>query len=341
MSQHICHICGRKFNKQRTLNKHKNKFHKKTISRTSRQGRKSNSNAVRSLRAKQQVTPKPPAKTSTERCRKHRGPKAQKPPAKTSTERWRKHHGPKQQKPAAQTNTKRSHLFRANETPTQIEKRLEKDRDRYHKNQEKYTAARRKRYDEKNMDLFIEQRERAAKAFIQYPNHPFFDEKSFNTGMRKTIADIVNKKPDEVENSDVWGIQELFQEYGQTCYKVKKDGTIDKSVILESGKTNYIDAMMTEWYSQIGRVEMRTCSKCFERWFHFRGKKETPDTKPCYIEPLEPRHTEQNNYQPTQQEHNELLKEWYALYPNTSKIPSDRVLMIANLVKLNRESTHP
>jgi hypothetical protein len=44
----------------------------------------------------------------------------------------------------------------------------------------------------------------------------------------------------------VWGIQELFEKYRQTRYELNDDGTIYTDDIEEPGKSDYIDAMMSE-----------------------------------------------------------------------------------------------
>ncbi len=122
----------------------------------------------------------------------------------------------KQQHPRADPKSaiERKQKSRAAMTEEQKETHRAKERDRWKENDDKYNANRRKRYDEKNTDIFAEQRDRAAKTFVKYPDHPLFNEKSFNEGIRTDIANIVGKNPEDVENADVWGIQELFEAYG-------------------------------------------------------------------------------------------------------------------------------
>ncbi len=225
-------------------------------------------------------------------------------------------------------------------TPEQKENKKEYDREYYDSHKSEFVARRRKRYDEKNTDLFCEQRERNAKSFKKFEGHPTFDRSKINE-TRKKIAELIGKKSfEDVEDVEVWGLEQLFNVFGQTRYDVdSKTGTVTDT-ILDDGTFDYIDDMLTEWHDQIAHIENRTCSICCERWFHYRGKRDDPDTELCYIAELPQWRVDSDNYMPTPEERTNLLAKWFIQYPNETKPPSDRLLMIANLVQLNRESKH-
>ena len=227
-------------------------------------------------------------------------------------------------------------------TSEQKENRKASGRKYYADNKDKFVERRRKYYDDSNMDLFYEQKVRAASAFERFETHPTFDRCEIDKA-RDKIADIIGKDSrNDVEDTEVWGVEQLFNPYGQTRYAVdEKTGVVDETHVLEVGKSDYLDKLMMANREQLGKIEMRTCSNCCERWFHFRrAKRDTSDTVPCYIEELPKWRVEKNDYEPTANERAELLDKWYKLYPEASKPPSDRVLMIANLVRLNRKSEY-
>ncbi len=79
------------------------------------------------------------------------------------------------------------------------------------------------------MDLFYEQKVRAASAFERFETHPTFDRSDINDE-RHEIAEIIGKDSlSDVEDTEVWGVKQLFDPYGQTRYAVdEKTGVVDK-----------------------------------------------------------------------------------------------------------------
>ena len=238
------------------------------------------------------------------------------------------------------TSTERSRKQRDRETPEEHAEILSARRDEYNQRPE-FVARRRKRYDTRKMDLFLEQRERAAKTFVKYYGHPLFNKKTFDENTRQMIADIADKSYEDVEGVEVWGHESLFGPYGQTRYAVdEKTGEVDKTNILQHGKSDYVDAMMTKWHSELDRVEHRTCYNCFEWWFHMRDSDKGKHTEPCYIKCLDKKRVADGNFKPTPEERKHLIAECSKTFPNEIDPSSERTLMIANLVELNYDSKH-
>ena len=238
--------------------------------------------------------------------------------------------------------------MRANFTKKQKQRERVKNRKRWNSNSERYCANRRNNYADRNIDLFFEQKENAAKSFAKYVNHPTFDRTKFDT-YRADVANLIGKNAYDIEDLEVWGILHLFESFDQTRYATKSDGTVDESQKLASGTYDYLNNMMAAWHTEIKKIEMRTCRVCFERWFHYCKKKKRSDEAytPCYIEPLDEKRFRNpittkraNYYSPSEREREQLLSEWHAMFPGSSARPSESLLMITNLVKLNQQSKH-
>ena len=118
-------------------------------------------------------------------------------------------HIQKHSKAALKSATERQQERRSKKTTTLKEQTRSTARDGWDEKKDKYNARRRKRYDERNVDLFVEQRERGAKTFKCYDTHPRFSRKKINK-YRKTIADITKKSVRDIEDAEVWGVAQLF-----------------------------------------------------------------------------------------------------------------------------------
>ena len=71
--------------------------------------------------------------------------------------------------------------------------------------------------------------------FKRYDNHPTFDRNKINKA-RDEIAQIVGKDLSDVEDTEVWGIAQLFNSWGQTRYFMNETtGKIDKNNVTDPG----------------------------------------------------------------------------------------------------------
>ena len=158
-----------------------------------------------------------------------------------------------------------------------------------------YDTLRRKRYESTDIDSHDKLIQRSIETYNpdlcpNYKPPEIKVEKYKSTCMH--AAEIVN--PDhpnlkEVEDKDVWNT-EYFEQWSQYCYDCDSDtGKINKNNTLHPDNVNTLEHLCNLIRidnEKMNNICMKTCCKCYERWFDTRTDSSKPE-KQQYIKKLD------------------------------------------------------